>query len=335
MILTSPQTCALRPDNTKSTIHPRLEPTRDHVKWFADPICQTFVALYRLFSCLCFDLFGSGIRGHNLRSVPDLPHGIRPSRRGPRCVCGSSRRVTARYGLRACRIGEAQHPGPALVTSKCQTTGSQPTRANRVTSAPAGEPGTRTATVQLAGIDMLQLPIAYGNNGSSHSELAAPVHHFRQGGDLVTGATWNTFTTPAPGDAITKAPAVAVRDRIDDPEASADEPMTPGCDNDLVTATGPAPPMVPMPPPPAPIARIKAEKTPVAFFPCFICDQTLQIKQDLCSFMRAECMPASRSSLLHAPGLLPSNAASAVPKDVVRFGNTARNIVAGAEHKSL
>ena len=104
--------------------------------------CLAFLALDRLCSLMFSDPFGSGIKGHNLRNVPDLPHGIRSSKRGQRSLCGTSRRVAARYGLRACRIGEAQHPGPALVTSKCLKAGSQSTRANRATSAPAGEPVT-------------------------------------------------------------------------------------------------------------------------------------------------------------------------------------------------
>ena len=121
---------------------------------------------------------------------------------------------------------------------------------------------------------MLPLPIACGSGEASHPGLAANAHHFRQGGNLVTGANWNTSTTPVSGNATTKAPVVAERSKIDDPDALADEPMTPGRDNEYMIATGPASTMFSIPPPPAPAARIKAEKASVASFPCFICDQT-------------------------------------------------------------
>ena len=144
------------------------QPQSEHIYGFAtsitSPIGVSAVDLHQLYPGDCGrdalhpDSFGSDFNGHMPQNVPELPYGMRMDSVWKRCLGDKNRRVRARYGLRACRIGEARHPGPPLVAGKYRKAAIQPAKANRTVRVPG------TATEAIGGFHMggLWLPEPFG-----------------------------------------------------------------------------------------------------------------------------------------------------------------------------
>ena len=284
-ILTYPQYGARRSIPTRLMTQPQSERIYDRTTPTTSPIIMFSVDLHQLYPGDCCrnalhpDPFGSDFNGHVLWNVPDLPYGMRPSKHGRRCWGERSRRVRARYGLRARRIGEAQHPGPALVATKCLKIGNQTTKANRATPMLGAAPtatgsfhkggnlstGTNWTTLVTASDH-----IAFGNDNehltaTSPADVAtpSPSPEVTQIDDVeMTPTPASTPTALGCAIPIIETPSLAKRCKIDDANASADEPMTQDCDNGYLMAAGPASAMPGIPPPPSPPTPLSSQNTP-------------------------------------------------------------------------
>ena len=96
--------------------------TRDqHEDWHATATSGALAVAPRVPCCSCslipWSALGSDSRRRRLSAAPISTHGKHPNGRFDRTRCirrrrklGTSRRERARYGFRACRIGEARHP---------------------------------------------------------------------------------------------------------------------------------------------------------------------------------------------------------------------------------